>query len=124
MCRKRHWNNPEEGNDPLLLPVAHGEGRFFTNAENLSRIENEGLVVFRYCDVQGVPTQIYPDNPNGALHAIAGICDPKGNILGLMPHPERFVDRLQHPNWRRMPKDFKPAGLKIIESIVNYARQL
>lgn len=108
----------------LTLPVAHGEGRFYASDETIAQIEAQKLVVFRYCDVQGIPTQIYPDNPNGALHAIAGICNKEGNVIALMPHPERLIDRFQHPNWRSLPADFKPDGLKIIEGIVNYARDL
>ncbi|MDP3994330.1 MAG: phosphoribosylformylglycinamidine synthase subunit PurQ, partial [bacterium] len=81
-------------------------------------------VVFRYCDITGIPTQGYPDNPNGSQNAIAGITDPNGNIIGLMPHPERAFDRFQHPNWRRLPADFEPDGLKIIKKIVDYAKQL
>ncbi len=106
------------------FPVAHGEGRFTTTPQNLARIENEGLVVFRYCDVRGMPTQVYPDNPNGSTNAIAGICDPSGRILGLMPHPERFVDRFKHPNWRRLSSNFTPDGLIFFQNIVKYAKQL
>lgn len=102
--------------------VAHGEGKFFARQQELERVEAEKLVVFRYCDKLGNPTQEYPTNPNGSLNAIAGITDPTGKILGLMPHPERFVRRTQHPNWRRMP-DLEPQGLPIFEKMVSYAAQ-
>src|SRR3989344_6703969 len=96
----------------LSYQVAHGEGKFFAPPETLEKIEQDNLVVFRYCDALGNPTQEYPMNPNGSLNAIAGICDPTGRILGLMPHPERFVTKTQHPNWRRK-LDFKPQGLQV-----------
>lgn len=114
----------EEKGEILTLPVAHGEGRLMTTTDNLIRIESEGLVTFRYCSISGVPTRAYPENPNGSQNAIAGITDPSGRILGLMPHPERFVDRFQHPNWRRLPADFVPGGLGVIRNIVHYAEQL
>lgn len=102
--------------------VAHGEGKFFAPKNIIEKIEKQNLVVFRYADENGEPTQKYPDNPNGALNAIAGICDPSGKILGLMPHPERFVRIEQHPNWRRMP-DLKPQGLPIFENMINYVKK-
>lgn len=103
--------------------VAHGEGKFFAPPPVIQKIEDERLVVFRYVDSSGKPTQEYPANPNGSLNAIAGICDPSGRILGLMPHPERFVRKTQHPNWRRMP-NLEPQGLPIFEKMVNYAREM
>lgn len=102
--------------------VAHGEGKFFTDSQTLKKIEKQNLVTFRYADSNGNPTQEYPDNPNGALNAIAGICDPTGRILGLMPHPERFIFREQHPNWRRLKID-KPQGLPIFENMINYVKE-
>lgn len=103
--------------------VAHGEGKFFTDPKILARIEQEKLVVFRYSDEMGNPTQTYPLNPNGSLKAIAGICDPSGRILGLMPHPERFIRKTQYPNWRRMP-DLEPQGLPLFKKMVAYAAQM
>ncbi len=74
------------------FPIAHGEGRYFADPETLARIEGEGQVVFRYCTPDG---QVIPAaNPNGSLNNIAGICSEGGNVLGLMPHPERRCDRL------------------------------
>lgn len=105
----------------LALPVAHGEGRFFAEPEVLERLEAEGLVTLRYVDGTGEPTQAYPANPNGSLHAIAGISDPSGRILGLMPHPERYVERTQHPNWRRRPAGEEPHGLIFFRHLVALA---
>jgi len=80
-------------NGTMEFKVAHGEGRFYAPQETLDKIENQKQVVFRYCDVEGNPTQEYPFNPNGSLNAIAGICDPTGRILGIMPHPERSIKK-------------------------------
>lgn len=74
----------------LHVPVAHGEGNFFADDETLRRLEGDGRVVFRYVDASGTPT---PEaNPNGSLHNIAGIINDRGNVLGMMPHPERAAD--------------------------------
>ena len=76
----------------LRIPVAHGEGNFFVDDETLLSIENKGQVVFRYCDENG---NINDDsNPNGSINNIAGIINEKGNVLGMMPHPERYSDTL------------------------------
>ena len=103
------------------LPVNHGEGKFFADNETIRTIEQSGLVVFRYADENGHPTQKYPQNPNGSTNAIAGICDPSGRILGLMPHPEKFVEITQHPNWRRQKFD-PPHGAFIFEEMINFAK--
>jgi phosphoribosylformylglycinamidine synthase len=74
----------------LRLPVAHGEGRYFAQPEELARIEAHGQVVFRYCDAAG---EVTPEaNHNGSLHAIAGVCNERRNVVGLMPHPERGAE--------------------------------
>lgn len=109
-------------NGVVSYQVAHGEGKFFANSQTLQTIEQSGLVAFRYVDEKGNPTQKYPQNPNGSINAIAGICDPSGRILGLMPHPERFVYKEQHPNWRRMQIK-KPQGLFIFENMINLVRK-
>ena len=113
------WTN----NGIISFQVAHGEGKFFAKESVIKKIEKEKLVVFRYVDSQGNLTQKYPDNPNGSPHAIAGVCDPTGRILGLMPHPERFVRITQYPNWRRMP-NLEPQGLPIFEKMVKHAMQM
>lgn len=104
--------------------VAHGEGKFFTDKETLRKIEKQGLVVYRYTDQDDNPTRKYPDNPNGSLNAIAGICDPTGRVLGMMPHPERFVVKTQHPNWRRVNSSVgTPQGLPIFENMINFVKE-
>ncbi|MDO8583506.1 MAG: phosphoribosylformylglycinamidine synthase I [bacterium] len=103
--------------------VSHGEGKFLAEKNIIEKLEKEKLVAFRYVDEKGSPTQKYPENPNGSLRAIAGICDITGRILGLMPHPERFVKIEQHPNWRRIQID-KPQGLPIFENMIKYIKNL
>lgn len=105
----------------VTYPVAHGEGRFFAPEDVLKKVENENLVAFRYIDEVGKPTQTYPENPNGAMHAIGGITDTTGRILGLMPHPECFVRPEQHPNWRRI-KSLKPDGLLLFQNMVHHVK--
>lgn len=90
---------------PIEMPLAHAEGRFWADDATLARIEDAGLVALRYLDEGGEPTLDYPANPNGARHAIAGVTDPSGRILGLMPHPERWLEPWQHPN-----RAHRPAG--------------
>lgn len=108
-------------NETLLYPVAHGEGKFFAERSVLDEIEKANLVAFRYIDENGKPTQKYPDNPNGALNAIAGISDETGRVLGLMPHPECFVRIEQSPNWRRGNVK-KPQGLPLFQNIVAFVK--
>ena len=72
------------------IPVKHGEGQFVARAEDLRRIEDDGLVVFRYCDADGVTGDEH--NPNGSTDHIAGVRNAAGNVVGLMPHPEHAVD--------------------------------
>ena len=76
----------------LSVPIAHNEGSFYLPQEQLDELERNRQVVFRYCDSQGQITD--SANPNGSLNNIAGIVNPEGNILGMMPHPERRTDRL------------------------------
>ncbi|TPQ51298.1 phosphoribosylformylglycinamidine synthase subunit PurQ [Prosthecomicrobium hirschii] len=73
-------------------PIAHGEGNYFADAETISRLEGDGRVVFRYCDAAGETTMAA--DPNGSLNHIAGILNERGNVLGMMPHPEDFVEPL------------------------------
>lgn len=76
----------------LKMPIAHGEGRYFVQEEELKRLEDEGLIVFRYADAKG---RVHDEcNPNGAAANIAGLVSANGKILGMMPHPERATDRL------------------------------
>ncbi len=76
-----------EGGLPLKIPVAHGEGRFFADADTLAGIEMHRQVIYRYCDENGHVGENH--NPNAAVHHIAGICNRERNVFGMMPHPER-----------------------------------
>ena len=85
--------------EPIELPVAHGEGKFvMTQGNSIAHLAAAGQVVLRYADADGQPATTFPANPNGSTGAIAGLCDPSGRIFGLMPHPERFVESIHHPN--------------------------
>ncbi len=76
----------------LRIPIAHGEGRYTADTGTLDRLEGEGRVAFRYVDRDGAPDE--GANPNGSMRSIAGIVNEGGNVLGMMPHPERAVDPL------------------------------
>ena len=106
----------------IYLPVAHGEGKFIAKDKQvLKRLIDNGQVVFQYCNKSGKLSE-YPENPNGSVEHIAGICDETGRIFGLMPHPERFVFKTQHPRWTR--EDILiPDGLKIFDNAVKYLKK-
>jgi phosphoribosylformylglycinamidine (FGAM) synthase-like amidotransferase family enzyme len=74
------------------MPIAHGDGRYTADEDTLDRLEKEGRVVFRYVGAGGDVDEAW--NPNGSMRAIAGIINGGGNVLGMMPHPERAVDAL------------------------------
>jgi phosphoribosylformylglycinamidine synthase len=87
----------------------------------LARLNESRQICLRYTNFSGEPLA-FPDNPNGSEDDIAGICDPTGRIFGLMPHPERFVRREQHPRWHRERVD-DPHGITIFRNAVEYARK-
>ncbi len=106
----------------IYLPVAHGEGKFVVQNESvMDRLRKNDQIVFHYCSAQGEAGG-YPDNPNGSQENIAGISDATGRILGLMPHPERHIDFLQHPRHRRGPAR-EGDGFYIFKNGVDYARK-
>ncbi|HRH01977.1 MAG TPA: phosphoribosylformylglycinamidine synthase subunit PurQ [Bacteroidia bacterium] len=78
-------------NKALCIPIAHGEGRYFTDAETLKKLNNQDQILFRYCNEQGAINDAA--NPNGSLENIAGICNHQRNVFGMMPHPERAADK-------------------------------
>ena len=86
------FTNQYERGQLLTIPIAHGDGRYTADEDTLSRIEGEGRVVFRYVGGPGDADEWW--SPNGSMHAIAGIVNAAGNVLGMMPHPERAVDEL------------------------------
>ncbi len=103
----------------IYLPVAHAEGKFVAPNDVLDRLDRDGQVVFRYVGPDGRPAG-YPYNPNGSMRDIAGICDPTGRIFGLMPHPERFLWRYNHPRWTREELPEEGDGLAIFKNAVRY----
>ncbi len=91
----------------LKVPIAHGEGKYFADEATIKSLDQNGQVLFRYCDANGQVTD--DSNPNGATNNIAGICNSKRNVFGMMPHPERASDSILANN----------DGLIIFESILN-----
>lgn len=107
--------------DHIYLPVAHAEGRFTAPSDVLEELESNRQIVFRYAKSN------YPHNPNGSDSDIAGICDPTGRIFGLMPHPERFLMKWNHPRWTRLAATERTSseegdGLAIFRNAVNYVK--
>lgn len=86
------WTKDYAQNSVITLPVAHGEGRYYADADTLKALEDNQQVVFRYCNAQGNLSE--ESNPNGSVNQIAGIVNQQGNVLGMMPHPERASDPL------------------------------
>ena len=105
--------------------MRHGEGKFICDSEEtLSEIMDNNLAALYYADEDGKPTMAYPQNPNGSVNAIAGICDPSGRIFGLMPHPEAFTHPTNHPRWTRMeilPE--KGEGMAFFDNAVRYLQE-
>lgn len=109
----------------IELPVNSGEGKFVVkNQKVLKLMEKNSQIVFHYAHADGGLATDYPANPNGSTSAIAGITNKQGTILGLMPHPERYVAYYQHSNWtRQRPWKKKPDGLVIFRNAVGYAKE-
>jgi phosphoribosylformylglycinamidine synthase subunit PurQ / glutaminase len=118
------------GIESMYLPVAHAEGKFVVRDEQvLTELERGGQLVLKY---QGQPAAsgesaaaeparvAYPDNPNGSQADVAGVCDLTGRVLGLMPHPERYIDRTQHPRWTRGEGSQPGDGLRVFQNAVRY----
>ncbi|TVQ07072.1 MAG: phosphoribosylformylglycinamidine synthase subunit PurQ [Leptolyngbya sp. DLM2.Bin27] len=84
------WTSGYRPGQVITLPIAHGEGCYYADEATLAELEANRQIVFRYSNLAGAVTET--DNPNGSLSNIAGICNPAGNVLGLMPHPERAAD--------------------------------
>ena len=103
--------------DVITFPIAHGEGKFYAEGDVLYKIEESGLVALRYVD-ESMNLAGYPFNPNGSVNNIAGITDYTGRILGLMPHPERFIFKHHSPFWK--DKQTSPFGIEIFKNSVAY----
>jgi phosphoribosylformylglycinamidine synthase subunit PurQ / glutaminase len=111
-----------KGDEVIELPVAHGEGKFVCrDSKVLEGLRKNGQIVLTYVDPAGREAG-YPWNPNGSTEGIAGICDPTGRVMGLMPHPERFQDAVNHPQWARRGRDLRPDGLLFFRNACEYVR--
>jgi phosphoribosylformylglycinamidine synthase len=113
----------------VYLPVRHGEGKFVArDREMLDRLGDNNQIVMQYCEEgSGEPTAKYPQNPNGSVGAVAGICDPSGLVFGLMPHPTACLSPFSHPHWTRLMVEGrlpeKGEGVRIFENAMEYLRE-
>lgn len=113
--------------DEIELPIAHAEGRIaVSDASVIDQWREHGQIGLCYqgrnssTDAQSFESLGYPDNPNGSVANIAGLSDRSGRVLGLMPHPERFIHATQHPNWTRSGLRGDGAGLNLFRNAVQY----
>lgn len=108
----------------LYLPVRHGEGKFIAgNSSVMKRLHRRGHVALQYSrEDYRTLTMDYPENPNGAADAVAGICDETGRIFGLMPHPEAYLHYTHHPRWTREKLPEEGMGLAIFKNAVKFIR--
>ncbi|MDP3181426.1 MAG: phosphoribosylformylglycinamidine synthase I [Desulfobaccales bacterium] len=122
-----------QGLELLELPIRHGEGKFYAPREVLQELADGGQIVIKYATAAGEAAGgKFPENPNGSLMDIAGICDASGRVLGLMPHPEAHITSTQHPTWtldaetwRRRGEPYPEkagAGLTFFKNAVEYLR--
>ena len=103
----------------IYLPIAHAEGKIVTKDQaTVDKLKSEGHLAFKYVDENGREGG-YPINPNGSTDSVAGLTDTTGRVLGLMPHPERFVRRTQHPRWTRLG-DLDSDGMTIFDNAVKH----
>ena len=102
----------------MALPVAHAEGKFVAERKIIEKIEEQNQVVLRYVKPDGSKAE-YPWNPNGSINDIAAITNPEGNVMGMMPHPERAFFWYQHPDWTRYRRE-KGDGYWIFHSVFDY----
>jgi phosphoribosylformylglycinamidine synthase len=110
------------------LPIAHGEGRFVPASDQvLAQLRERHQIALRYATLPGAGAN-FPGNPNGSIDDIAGVCDPTGLVLGLMPHPERHTEVTHHPLWTRRPAEelealtATPAGLQFFLNAVEHVK--
>jgi phosphoribosylformylglycinamidine synthase len=112
------------GMERLYLPIAHAEGKFVVrNQRQLERLSAARQLALRYCHEEGnVEDAVlpFPANPNGSLGNVAGVCDETGRVFGLMPHPERHIDRTHHPRWSRGEGRDPGDGLAIFVNAVQH----
>ena len=105
-----------KGVENLFVPIAHGEGNFYMPEAMLKELQANDQVVFKYVKEDGTPASgEYPDNPNGAILDIAGICDGSGRVLGLMPHPERHLFFHNRPDFTLLKEKYLREGKALPE---------
>ncbi|HXK48937.1 MAG TPA: phosphoribosylformylglycinamidine synthase subunit PurQ [Clostridiales bacterium] len=105
----------------IKVQAAHAEGRLVTaTEEEYSELFEKGIVAFQYADPSGKPTETYPFNPNGSPKGVAGLVDITGQVLGMMPHPERNAEYFHDPRFRELGSGREPDGLKIFKNAVEY----
>jgi phosphoribosylformylglycinamidine synthase len=110
----------------VYLPIRHGEGKFIArDTETLDALSRENQTVLSYIAEQTSvePTMEYPANPNGSQAGIAAICDPSGRLMGMMPHPEAYVVRTNHPRWTREELPAEGMGLAIFKNACAYVKE-
>jgi phosphoribosylformylglycinamidine synthase len=106
----------------IPMPAAHAEGRFVVrDPATLERLRARGQIALSYADESGATASDYPACPNGSVESIAGICDPSGRVLGLMPHPERNITPWHHPHWTRRAPRSEGEGLPFYRRMVEVA---
>lgn len=106
---------------PMLLPVRHGEGKLAADPQTLIKLQEANLIALQYADpATKEATMEHPFNPNGSPLGIAGLTDPSGQVLGLMPHPEAFHHVTNHPGWTRGELD--PPGTLLFVNAVNHLK--
>jgi phosphoribosylformylglycinamidine synthase subunit PurQ / glutaminase len=124
--------NPDNSNiftrgcTQLYLPVRHGEGRIVIVDPTVGQeLVSDHLIAMTYANISGHPTDRYPDNPNGSWGNIAAISNRRGNILGMMPHPEAFSHYTNHPHWTRLHRTTEDGeGVKIFKNAYRYLDEL
>ena len=110
----------------LSLPIRHGEGKIIVQDDHtLEKLNFAHQIPLRYIDpATGEPTEKYPENPNGSRLGMASFTDSTGRLLGMMPHPEGFLHRTNHPQWTRRDLPEEGDGLAIFKGAVNYLRSM
>jgi phosphoribosylformylglycinamidine (FGAM) synthase-like amidotransferase family enzyme len=112
-----------KGINIVYYPVRHGEGKFVPEEDlALRQMEEKNLIALQYCSNGGDITMDYPANPNGSVSAIAGLCNETGRLFGLMPHPEAFLHRTNHPRWTRETLPEEGQGLAIFRNAISFIR--
>jgi len=106
----------------IYLPVRHGEGKFVASNMFLQKLNKNNQIAFWYVDEKENLVG-YPWNPNGSLENIAGICDETGRVFGLMPHPEAYLYRTNHPRWTREKLVEEGMGVKVFRNAVEFIEE-